>query len=166
MHIYECRWDVRQWRRGRIIWELLDKKNLLVDEGERMILDIVFRNGGASYFPAPDFYAGFYNGNVSETTVLASLPNEPSVANGYSRQVIERSSVGWPTIEKHDGDWRVVSKTLTWTASGGNIGPINGSFLGTSNDNSGTLVGSLTFGVERTIIAGDSFTAALKTKLK
>lgn len=166
MNIYECRWDVKQWRNGKVIWELSDHKNLLVDEGERSILDTFFRDEGASYFPATDFYAGFYNGNVSELTVLSSLPSEPSVANGYSRQVIERSPTGFPTIEKHDGDWRVVSKTLTWAASGGNIGPINGSFLGTSNDNTGTLIGSLTFGVERTIIVGDSFTAALKIKLK
>ena len=164
--IYECLWTVNHIRNGKVIWEIIDKKNMLVDAGEKAIIDTFFRANAALYFGATNFWVGVYNGSIGETTVLATIPNEPAILYGYARQVVERSSVGWPTIEKDDGDWRVVSKTLSLTASGGNIGPVNGAFFGTSNDNNGTLIGNLQFGVERTIIPGDSFTMALKAKLK
>lgn len=164
--IYECCWDVKHIRNGSIIWEILNKKNTLVDEGEKAIIDTFFRNNSSLYFGATNFYIGLYNGSVSESTVLSTLPGEPASLYGYSRQVVERSSIGWPTIEKHEGDWRVVSKSLTLTASGGSIGPVNGAFIGTSNDATGTLIGSLQFGVERTVLSGDSITMELKSKLK
>ena len=163
---YECKWDIQHIRNGKVIWEIINKKNMLCDEGEKAIIDTFFRSNAALYFGATNFYVGVYNGSIGETTVLATIPNEPAVLYGYARQVIERSAVGWPTIEKDDGDWRVVSKTLTLTATGGSIGPINGAFFGTSSDNNGTLIGSLQFGVERTILTGDSITMALKAKLK
>lgn len=164
--VYECLWTITQKRQGRVVWEILDKPNTLVDSGERAIIDTFFRNNAGNYFGMTDFWIGLYNGTVSETTVLATIPSEPSIAYGYTRGKIERSSVGWPTIEKHEGDWRVVSKTLSITASGGDIGPVNGAFLCTSSDNTGTLIGVLSFGVERTIIAGDSFDIVMKAKLK
>jgi hypothetical protein len=163
---YDCRWTLKHWRKGKVIWELVDKKNLLVNEGEKAIVDTFFRNNSGDYFSAARFYVGFFNGSIAETTVLSTLPSEPAVANGYSRQIIERSNVGFPTIEQDDGDWRVVSKELEYTASGGNIGPINGAFLGTSSDNTGSLIGSLSFGTERTIIAGDTMTVYMRAKLK
>jgi len=164
--VYECCWTVTQIRKGRVIWEIVDKKNILVDTGERAIIDTFFRNNGSNYFGMTDFWIGMHNGSISETTVLSTIPGEPAVLYGYSRQKIERSTVGWPTIEKHEGDWRVVSKTLTLTASGGEIGPVTGAFLCTSSDNTGTLIGALSFGVERIIEAGDAIDVVMKAKLK
>jgi len=164
--VYECLWTVTQRRQGKVIWEIVDKKNMLVDSGEKAIIDTFFRNNGSNYFGMTDFWIGLYNGTLAEATVLSTLPNEPPTLYGYSRMRVERSAVGWPTIEKHEGDWRVVSKTLTLTASGGDIGPVNGSFLCTSSDNTGTLIGSLSFGVERTIIDGDGIDITMKAKLK
>lgn len=164
--VYECLWTITQRRRGKVIWEIVDKKNTLVDSGERAIIDTFFRNNGGNYFGMTDFWVGMYNGTIAETTVLATIPNEPPTTYGYTRGKVERSSIGWPTIEKHEGDWRVVSKTLSMTASGGDIGPVNGAFLCTSSDNTGTLIGVLSFGVERTVIDGDSIDIAMKAKLK
>jgi len=164
--IYECRWNVWHKRAGKVIWELLDKKNLLVDEGEKALVDTFFRDRGTVYFPVTNFYLGLYSGTVAEATVLATIPGEPPILYGYSRTLVERSTIGWPTIEKHDGDWRVVSKEIDITAVGGNIGPVNGSFLGTSLDNAGFLIGSLAWPVERTVIAGDTITLQMKAKLK
>jgi hypothetical protein len=163
---YECLWTVRQWRKGEVVWEVVNKKNLLADEGEKAVLDTFFRNNAASYFSANKFWVGLFNGSISETTVLATIPNEPAVANGYSRMSIERSSIGWPTIEKNEGDWRVVSGEIKFIAVGGSIGPVNGAFLSTSSDSSGALVGSLSFGTERPFPAGDSITMQLRAKLK
>jgi len=162
----EQRWTVQHIRHGEVIWGVYDKKNRLVDEGERAIVDTFYRNKGANYFGMTNFYVGMYNGSIAESTVLATIPNEPSTTYGYSRQVVERSDVGFPTMEKHEDDWRVVSKDLTITASGGDIGPVNGAFICTSSDNTGTLIGVLSYGVERTILSGDSIILIVKCKMK
>jgi hypothetical protein len=163
----EQRWTIGHVRAGHILWEVIEKKNRLVDAGEKAIVDSFYRNKSANYFGMTNFYVGMYNGSISESTVLSTLPNEPtSGVFGYERKVIERSDVGFPTMEKHEDDWRVVSKDLTFTASGGDIGPVNGVFLCTSSDNSGTLIGVLSFGVERTIINGDNIIVTVKCKMK
>ena len=130
---YDCRWDIFIVRDGRIIFEMKDKRNILVDEGEKAIGEVFFRNLGSTYFPSTNFFVGLYKGSISESTTLATIPNEPS-GNGYSRLELERSAVGFPTVEQDDGDWRWVSKQLTLTASGGTIGPVNGAFLGYLNE--------------------------------
>ena len=163
----EQRWTVQHVRSGSVLWEVVDKKNRLVDVGERAIVDTFYRDKAANYFGMTDFYVGMYNGSISESTVLATLPNEPtSGVYGYTRQVIERSDLGFPTLEKHEDDWRVVSKVITYTAEGGDLGPVNGAFLCTSSDNTGTLIGVLSFGLERTIIAGDSILLTVKCKMR
>ena len=69
-------------------------------------------------------------------------------------------------MEKHDGDWRWISKELTLTASEGNIGPISGAFLCTSLDNLGSLIGAIATAVERTVLPGDKIIFTLRVKLK
>jgi hypothetical protein len=124
------------------------------------------RDKSSLYFPATDFYVGMYRGSVSRSTVLATIPGEPT-SNGYSRQLCERSTVGFPTLEVDEDDyWRVVSKELTITASGGSIGPIDGAFLCTSSDATGTLIGTVASGVQRTILSGDSIIIQLKVRIK
>jgi hypothetical protein len=163
----ECRWTFRQIRKGKVIYEFVDRKNILVDEGEKAMVDVFFRKKDSVYFSGDYFYIGLYKGTISETTTLATIPNEPAVANGYSRLAIERSSVGFPTIEQdEDGHWRVVSKELTYTASGGDIGPVNGVFLCTSSDNTGVLIGAVAASTERTIEAGDDSKISLKFRQK
>jgi hypothetical protein len=162
---WNCCWNVKHVRDGAIIWEF-DHSNILVAEGGKAIVDSVFRNNASVYFVDTDFYVGMYKGSVSKSTVLATIPGEPT-GNGYARVQCERSEVGWPTIELDEsGDWRVVSKELTFTAAGGNIGPVDGAFLGTSLTNFGALIGSVAFGVQRTILAGDSVIAQLRAKIR
>ncbi len=154
--ILEQRWDIRHFRKGQLIYEELDKKNILVDAGEKAIIDVFYRKKDILYFPTSDiFYVGLYRGSIAESTVLTTIPNEPS-GNGYTRLQVERSDVGWPTIEQDVNDnWRVASKELEMTASGGSIGPVSGAFICTSSDNSGTLIGAVAMAVERTIQPGD-----------
>jgi len=164
---FECRWNFQHIRNGKIIFEFKDRKNILVDEGEKVMLDVLFRKKDSLYFPGDYFYIGLYKGTIVEGTTLATVPKEPSALYGYSRLAVERSEVGFPTIEKDvDGDWRVASKEVTWTASGGDIGPINGAFLCTSSDNTGALIGAVATAVERTIKAGDQSIVSLMFKQK
>ncbi len=161
---YECIWDIEHIRNGKIIYQE-QTKNILVDEGEKAIGEVFFRDKAAIYIPSDTFYIGLYRGSVSESTTLSTIPNEPS-GNGYGRESIERSAVGWPTVELHEGDWRWVSKQVSITASGGSIGPVSGAFLGTSLDNAGLLIGAVAMAVERTVIAGDTIAFQMRAKLK
>lgn len=158
-------WDIKHIRNGRVIYEEKDKHNIVPDEGEKAILETFYRGKASIYLPNNKFYIGLYKGSIGELTTLATIPNEPS-GNGYSRLEVVRSPVGWPTIEKHEGDWRVVSKELELQASGGNIGPVNGAFIATTSDNTGALIGAVAMAVERTILAGDKILFQVKAKHK
>ena len=164
-HGLEQIWRVRQYYKGKVIYEET-KKNIIVDEGEKAFVDVFYRANASVYFaPTPFFYVGLYQGSINETTVLTTIPNEPS-GNGYTRQAIARSTLGWPTIEKHEDDWRVVSTQVSFTASGGNIGPVSGALLCTSSDNSGVLIGALAMTFERTIPSGDVIEFEIRAKHK
>lgn len=157
---WNCIWHLRHFRNGVLIWEFKGK-NLLMKSGGKAIVDTFMRDNDSAYFADTDFFMGLYRGSVSRSTVLATIPGEPS-GNGYSRPRIERSSVGFPTLEVDEEDyWRVVSNELTITASGGSIGPVDGAFLCTSSDSTGTLIGTIATGVQRTVLAGDSMIAQL-----
>lgn len=164
-NIFECRWNFQHIRDGEVIFEFKDRKNILVDQGEKAMVDTFFRKNASLYFSGDFFYIGLYKGTIVEGTVLSTVPNEPKedAAFGYSRLSVERSTIGFPTIEQDaNGNWRVISKEVTYTASGGDIGPINGSFLATSSDDTGALIGAVAVGVERTIKAGDQSKISLK----
>jgi len=158
---YDCRWTIKILQGDKVIYLLQDKKNILVDEGEKAIVDVFFRKRDSVYFSSDYFYVGLYKGSIS----LATIPNEPS-GNGYSRLQLERSTIGFPVIEQYEGHWRVVSKELSLVASGGDIGPINGAFLCTSADNTGALIGAVGTGVETTISSGSTILIQLKLRQK
>lgn len=160
---YECRWDFDHIRGGEVIYQIRDRKNILCDEGEKAMLDTFFRKNSSLYFAADYFYIGLYKGTIVETSVISTIPNEPAVANGYARIAVARTPVGFPTMEQDDnGNWRIASLVVTFTASGGDIGPINGAFLCTSSDATGALIGAVAIGVDRTIKSGDQSKLSLK----
>jgi len=165
MFSWECVWNIKHVRNGNVIWKLEDH-NLLVKEGGKAIVDTLIRDRASLYFPETDFYVGMYRGSISRSTTLATIPGEPT-SNGYARQLCERSVIGFPTLEVDEDDyWRVVSREMTITASGGSIGPIDGAFLCTSSDATGSLIGTVASGVQRTVLAGDSLIIQLKIRIK
>ena len=111
-----------------------------------------------------EFYVRLCNDSLVETDTLDDILNEPS-GNGYSPQLVERSTTGFPTIELDSGDYRLISKTVTFTADGGNIGPVNTMFIATTSDNTGVLLAFLNLSLVRTILDGDSGTAELRIKI-
>jgi hypothetical protein len=162
---WSCIWNLRHIHNGLMIWQE-SVHNLLTTEGNKAITDVFMRASDTVYFPFTNFWVGLYRGSISKVTVLATIPGEPS-GYGYARSVIERSSIGFPTMEiDGDGDWRAVSKEVTITAAGGSIGPIDGGFLGTSLNNTGSLIGVVATCVQRTMLAGDSLIIQLKVKIK
>lgn len=135
-------------------------QNALADEGEEDILDVYFRGATAP----SNFFLGLVNDTPVETDGLTDLTGEPS-GNGYSRQTIPATAVGWPTLALDSGDFQADSTVETFTASGGSIGPVTYSFLATTVDNTGVLVAYVALSTTRTLTDGDSLDVDYNVKL-
>lgn len=158
---YDTIWDIRHLSSdGKVLWQE-SKHNDLVDEGERSIIMSYFR---AEELPTA-FYARLAYDSISLTDSLSDVQNEPS-GNGYDPIILERSSVGFPTIQQDAGDWRVVSKQITFTATVGNWGKVNVLFLATTSDNLGKLIACVPLTMTRVMNAGDSLVATIRIKLR
>lgn len=143
---------------GRVIWQE-DKENAVIDEGEQSMLDVYLRGATAP----TQFYIRLYNDTCAETKTLATLTSEPAV-NGYAAQLIERSTVGWPTLALNAGDYQATSSQETFTASGGSWGPVNAAVLATTSDNTGKALNCLALSQARTLAAGEQLLATLTWK--
>jgi hypothetical protein len=146
---------------GNLIWEDLDRPNNLADEGEYMFLDVVLRAGTAP----GQFYLRLWNDTPVETDTIATLASEAS-GNGYAAQLVERSATGWPTLALDSGDYRAVSSTETFSASGGSWGPVTYCTLTTSTDSSGKLVSYVALSQSRTLASGESLQVTYRLKLQ
>lgn len=147
---------------GNIIWsETIE--NALADEGEKVMLDVYLR----AATPASNFYLGLANSTPADTTTLATLSNEPPGTYGYARQQIERNNTGWPTLVLDAGDWQATSKLVTFTASGGTIGPIAVMFLtDVLSGTWGNFVAWAALSSARTLLAGESLGCKMRVKLQ
>lgn len=154
-------WTVQHKRNGKVIWQD-SGRNGLADAGEEAMLETFFR-GRALYEPT-EFYVRLCNDTLVETDTLVTITGEPS-ANGYAPQLLERSTVGFPTKELDEGDYRIVSKEVTFAASGGDIGPVTTAFMATTSDNSGVLIAFRALSLVRTVIDGDEMVVQMRIKL-
>ena len=155
---YEAIWDLTYTHKGKVLWT---KKihNSLVDLGEKLLLDVFFRSKNIP----TQFYVGFSYCTLQETNGMVHIAGEPS-GSGYSRQLVERSSVGFPILTMHEGDYVVYTKYLTLEASGGNIGPVNNAFFTTEEDNSGILISFMNLASDLIIYDTDSLTFRIRVK--
>ena len=135
--------------------------NALADEGEQSILDSYFR---AQNTPT-SFFLRLFNDTPAETDTLADLLNEPS-GNGYSAITLARNTTDFPTLALDSGDYRVSSKQVTFTASGGTMGTATYAVLATSSDNSGKLIAYVALATTRTLLAGESLNVTFRAKLQ
>lgn len=141
--------------------------NNIVDEGETAFLRMIAVGASDDVSLTGNFYIGLCGASIAETTSLGNLPSEPS-GNGYARKAIERSNVGFPTIDRINDVARALSKTVTFTASGGSISSFQRLFL--CNTLSGTvgklfaISGALTSA--RTIADGESLPVAYELYMK
>jgi hypothetical protein len=145
---------------GKIIdrWE---SENTLANEGQYAWLDVFLRDGTA---PSA-FYLALVNDTPLKTDAMSDLQNEPPDTYGYARQEITRDETGWPTLGLNSGDEMATSLTVTFTASGGDIGPVTYAVLTTTL--SGTGGKHLAFAAlsqTRTLHTGESLSCQLKIK--
>lgn len=92
---------------------------MITTVGEQDILKILFQGDNIIVPAAGNFYLGLCNQVPAKGDTLASITTEPSVANGYARIALSRDTTGFPTIEQVNGETRIVSKVVTFTAAGG-----------------------------------------------
>jgi hypothetical protein len=163
--------DVKHIRDGEVIWEaknLETRINGLMDEGENLMLDVFFRNATAP----SSFYLGLGNnggtpGVPNETATLSSITEVSGT--GYARQTIERSSIGFPILQKdtNTGDWEVISKDVTFTNTGtSNWTAADYLFLtDVASGTSGKLIATVATSISRVLVPNDSLVANIKIRL-
>jgi hypothetical protein len=163
-HGWIGRWDFRCFdAEGNLKWEDLNRENFLADEGEQMMLDVFLRAGTAP----TGFYVRLFNDTPVETDTLADLLNEPAGTYGYAAQAVARdaTAAGWPTLALDSGDYQAIAKTVTFTASGGSIGPVTHGVLATTSNNTGKHISSVALSTSRTLANGESLQVTFKVKL-
>lgn len=139
-------WRIRHFdANGNLIDEKF-QKNSVADGGERWILERAFRSENAG------LYIRLFNDTPTETDTLADLTGE-ATGGSYVAKSVAVDTTDWPTSELSSGNWRVVSKTFTFTATGSSMSTVTYAVLATSSDNSGLLVAfaALNSGGSRTL---------------
>jgi len=158
---YQSIWKIQHIRDGKVIWED-EGPNAVSQQGEEALLETFFR-GDATYDPT-EFYVRLCNSTPDVTTTLSTVVSEAS-GNGYAAQVVEKSTVGFPTKELDLGAYRIVSKTVSFAAVGGSIGPVTTAYLATTSDNTGRFIAFRALSLTRTILNSDTMTIQFRIKI-
>ena len=106
------------------------------------------------------------NGPGGETTITMTTNDELATGNGYTGSVIGTSLGGLlsgvPVLTEDDTNnyGQVVVPNLTWTASGGSIGPSASLIIIDLGTNDNTILGNLDFSGDQTAVNGSNFVVA------
>lgn len=150
-----------------------DSENTLANDGQQDFLDIYLRYGASpSSRPTTSFYLGLTDS--TSTCSIAKADNLTTVVGygepsgyGYARILIEASNTGWPTLATDSGDYMATSKSVTFTASGGAIGPVYCAFLtNAASGTSGKHISWAALSTGRTLASGESLAVTYKIKLQ
>jgi len=94
---------------------------MITSAGEQQLLKMLFQGDNTIVAAGANFYLGLCNQTPAKTDTMADISTEPTVANGYARKAIVRSAVGFPVIEEVNGETRIVSLVISFTAAGGDF---------------------------------------------
>lgn len=110
--------------------------NTLVGTGAQAYLKKLFQN--ADVLPA-NLYLGVTTANYSYATTLADVELAEPVGNGYARQPLARSAVGWD-VSYINGAYRAKSSICVFTATSDWDKPWRNIFLCTVASGAGLLL--------------------------
>jgi len=158
--------DVKHLRGEEVLWEAKNLLNTFHLEGEEFILSAMFRTTNGVAVPS-FYYLGMDNRTtVSPTDSMVAISTEPS-GNGYSRQALS-SATGFE-IETYTlgaaSHWRARSQVVSFSASGGQWGPVSTVFLTDRLDKTGYLISTAPLGTTRYVNTGESLTFRFILKL-
>ena len=96
--------------------------NFMTDQGNQAFLKMIARDDQGLVAGGGNWYIGLC-GNAAQgiTATLSSITDEVSETNNYSRQAVPRSLAGWPTDEKVNTVYRIITQEITFSASGGDF---------------------------------------------
>lgn len=112
MQKLKSRWVATHRNRAGVVLWSGRATNALTAEGEMAYLSAIYRGA-----PLSDFYLRLFNTTPTRDDIIGNLAGEPD-CNGYHPQMIERSEVGWPVLDK------TIPATETGVARGGSLGAI------------------------------------------
>lgn len=102
--------------------EKLILPNAITNEGEVSFLKQIFQADNTDVPSGSNWFIGLMgSGPLDESSGLADISDEIPVLNGYARQPVVRSAVGWPTISEVAPHQRILSQSVDFTASGGDF---------------------------------------------
>jgi hypothetical protein len=149
---------------GNVVWRQENLYNTFHLGGEEFVMLAVFAGGVDNAYIPESYYFGLDNrGTIDVEDVLSSLSGEPS-GNGYSRIAV--SSDGVFSVGLANSHYRATGPVISFTASGGTIGPVSNLFLATSADDSGVLVATVPLTQTLTLSDGEGVNMRMGLSLK
>ena len=150
---------------GSILWETEEIiPNIVHRQGEEFVLQKMFNTSSSVVIPT-NYYLGLDARIVlSDTDTLSSLIAEPTT-NGYARQPVS-SFNGFSVSLGPNNNYRAISNSVVFSATGGSWGPVRDLFLtNVSSGTSGYLISSAPLGSSRTVNSGQSLSARIAVSL-
>lgn len=147
---------------GSTLWHAEHMPNTFHLSGELFLLSVAFNTSSGITVPT-SYYLGLDNrASIQVSDTLTSLSAEPT-QNGYLRQAV--SSLNGFSVGVSSGNYRAVSSIVTFSASGGNWGPVSNLFLATTSTTSGYLLSSVSLDNSITVLNGQSLTLRISVGL-
>lgn len=156
--------------------QILDKNNNVVFEKKNILntthknwqlyaLNTLFNTSFGSTVPA-NYWIGLDNrGTITVNDTLSSLVGEPTT-NNYARVSVSSTS-GFTVSTDTDGNYQAVTSSLSWTAVGGTVGPVQNVFISTTQNSTGYLLGTIQFTeTPRTLADGEKIILRTGINLK
>lgn len=94
---------------------------MIVDEGQEAFIKMLLQGLTTPVAAGGNFFLGVCGAAIDQADTLADVAGEPTVTAGYARQAITRDVIGFSTAGVINGVYRLKSKDITFTASGGNF---------------------------------------------
>ena len=147
---------------SKCIWKQTNLPNIMHADGEEFILSIVFDTDSGISIPT-NYYLGLdQRSTLTASDQMVNLVNEPSI-NGYARQAIN-STTGF-FIDNTGSNCSARSAVATFTAIGGQWGPVNNLFLTNKVDNTGFLIATAPLTSPRTVLLGETLSLRITLSL-
>jgi len=106
-----------EYNKGGLIKNIIP--NTVVQQGQIRFYEAVFQNASAGR-PMGTLEIALIDEVPGYSGLIAAITTEPTVTNGYARQSLTAVIANW-TVDTINGEGRVTSAIVTFTAAGGNF---------------------------------------------